>query len=133
LRFERQIAQQPFEYTQRAAMCDDEPTQWATQLFDDGPQALGDVREALALRRPEIYGIAPSLREPRGIGGLQRLQRLAFPRAEIDFAQCGFNFELRLRRDDLARLQAASHRTDQTPLKIEGVELDLNLQALCDA
>lgn len=114
-------------------MCDDEPTQWRTQFFDDGSQPLRNVRKALALRRPEMHRIARSLREPGGIIGLQPLQRLALPSAEIDFTQRGVSFERRLRRDDLARLQAASHRTDQAALKIKGFQLDLKLTALRDA
>lgn len=114
-------------------MCDDEPMQWTTQRFDDGPQTLRDVREALTLRRPEMDRIAPPLCEPGGIGDLQPLQGLALPGAEIDFTQRGVNFERSLRRDDLARLQTAPHRTDQATLKVKGFQLDLKLPALRDA
>src|SRR5580704_721637 len=114
-------------------MCDDKPTQRATQRFDDGSQTLRDIGKALALRRPKMHRIEASLRESGGVVGLQPFQRLTLPRAEIDFTQRGFNFEWRLRRDDLARFQAASHWTNQGALKVEGLQLDLKLPALFDA
>src|SRR5580700_10596317 len=114
-------------------MRDDEPTQWRTQRFDDRSQPLRYVREVLALGRPEMHRIAPSLREPGGIVGLQPPQRLALPSAEIDFTQRGVNFERSVRREYLARLQAAPHRTDQAAFKIKGFQLDLKLPALRDA
>ncbi len=67
-------------------MSDDEPTRRLTEPFDDRLQALPNVCEALALRWPEVHRVLSALREPGRIVVLQPFQRLAFPRAKVDFA-----------------------------------------------
>ena len=104
-------------------MCDDEPTPRSTQRFDDRSQPLRDVREALALRRPEMHRILAPLREPGR-------DRVTCSRSSVWPSQvpksisrsAALNFERSSRRDDLARLQTAPHRTDQAPFEVKGFQ-----------
>lgn len=89
------------------------------QFFGKRSQPCGGIFNTLTPRRAEGYRItAPSSEEVRRIT-LRPLGRLTFPLTEIDFPQCRLDLEWDVARDELARLQASSHRADQTALELK--------------
>ena len=92
------------------------------ELQCERAQPNGGVFNALALGRTKADGVVPPLREQVGLVRLDPFEALAFPRPKVDLAQSALHLVRERPCDELPRLQASPHGTDEAAFEGEAAQ-----------